>query len=706
MKIALKIGLVLVLALLSVAAINIGHNSEWYARLTAVAEPTTEYDVVIRRDRYGVPHILGQTDADTAFGLAYANAEDDFDTIQLRFASSRGRLGELTGEDGAASDYVYHLLNTRADVDERYETDLSPETRALVEAYAEGINLYAARHPGEVRIANLFPVTGEDIVTRFAMTTPFFYGFDRTLGALIANEEPPRDGEIGSERGSNGFAIAPSRTPDGSTRLIVNSHQPWTGPVAWYEAHVTSREGLDMMGGLFPGSPIPLTGHNRHLGWANTVNRPDLVDVYELTLDESGDNYRFDGEWRPLETRAVWLHVAMGPFVVPVRRTIHRSIHGPVIVNDNGAFAMRYAGIGEIRQVEQYYRLAKARNFEEWQQVMAMQALPSINYVYADAEGHIALLYNATFPGRTEGYDWRAVLPGDTSRALWSGYAPFSDAPFLIDPPSGYVFNANNTPCIATAPTDNLDCDAISPLHGVEVYTTNRMYRAAELLSALNRIGQQELLTVKYDTGYARESAIGRFLQQVIDIDVSDDAALAEAQAMLARWDWNLDNQGPADTLAAFLIRPIARQAYRGMDLPDPREELAAANAFLREHYGRLDPPLHDFLRLRRGDVDLPLVGGPDALRAIYWTETEGGQALASIGDSYIMDIWWDGDGRVHSRSVINYGTAVERPESPHYNDQSRLFAAMQMRPSWFHAEQLEPNIACSYRPGESCVER
>lgn len=703
MKLFGKIVLVLVLTIGSIAAINIVHNSVWFAQLTPVAEPTTEYDVVIRRDSYGVPHILGETDADTAFGMAYANAEDDFGTIEETLASARGRLAELTGQEGAALDYALHLLGTRETVEQRYETDLSPRTRALVEAYADGINLYAARHPEEVTLAGLFPVTGQDVVTRFALATPFFYGFDRTLAALVASEEPPRDGEIGSERGSNGFAVAPSRTPDGETRLIVNSHQPWTGQVAWYEAHVTSGEGLDMIGGLFPGSPLPLTGHNRYLGWANTVNRPDLTDVYELALDESGENYRYDDEWLPLESRRIWLHVAMGPFVVPVPRTIYRSVHGPVIVNDNGAFAIRYAGIDEIRQVEQYYRLVRARNFEEWQEVMAMQALPSINYVYADAEGHIALLYNATFPGRTEGYDWRGVLPGDTSRALWSGYAPFEEVPFLIDPPSGYVFNANNTPCIATAPTDNLDCGSFSPLFGIEIYETNRMHRAAELLSALNRIGRDELLTVKYDTGYSRDHATGRFLQQVLDLDVRDDAELVEAQAMLARWDWNLDNRGPADTLAALLIRPIARQAYRGLELPNPREELEAANAFLREHYDRLDPPLHDFLRLRRGDADLPLIGGPDTLRAIYWSETDGGQAIASVGDSYIMNVWWDSEGRVHSESVINFGAAVERPDSPHYNDQAPLFAAMRMKPTRFHAEDLARDIVCTYRPGESC---
>lgn len=475
MKLAAKFIGVLALILLVTAGVNSFLNSQWLASQQGIAAPETDYDVVIRRDRWGVPHVLGQSDADATFGLAYAHAEDAFFTMQKLLATARGRVGELNGQPGAAQDYVWHLFNVRADVDAGYDTILSPETRALIEAYAEGLNLYASEHPEELRLRGLFPVTGKDIATGFAFTSPFFFGIDRTLGALAAGEEPPRAGERENERGSNAFAIAPSRNPEDATMLVVNSHQPWTGPVAWYEAHVTSVEGLDMMGGLFPGSPVPLVGHNRTIGWANTVNRPDLVDVYALELNEAGDQYHYDDAWRELESRSIWLHVRMGPFVVPVPRTVYRSVHGPVMINDNGAFAIRYAGIGEIRHVEQYYRLTRGANFEEWQEVMQMQAIPATNFIYADAEGHIARFYNARFPDQTEGYDWRGLLPGNTSDTLWTRNAAFESISFLIDPSSGYVFDSNNTPCVATAEDDNLDCDSFSPLLGVESNETNRM---------------------------------------------------------------------------------------------------------------------------------------------------------------------------------------------------------------------------------------
>ena len=136
---------------------------------------------------------------------------------------------------------------------------------------------------------------------------------------------------------------------DGKTWLISNSHQPYEGQVAWYEAVTHSGEGLDMAGALFPGSPFVLLGHNRNLGWTNTVNRPDLVDVYRLVLNEAGDKYRFDGKWITLQTKRIWLPVKFGPFTLPVPQTVYRSIHGPVIKNEKGAFAVRYAGIDSVK---------------------------------------------------------------------------------------------------------------------------------------------------------------------------------------------------------------------------------------------------------------------------------------------------------------------------------------------------------------------
>ena len=485
---------------IAVAAVVVGLSS-WDALIAnpPAADPARPRSVRIDRDEWGVPHIHGRTDADVAYGIAIAHAEDDFRNLEEVLAAVRGRAGAILGEDGAKLDYVGHLIDAQAVADAGYG-GLSPATRALVEGYAQGLNDYARRHPGEIRLQGLFPVTGRDIVAGFVLRSPFFFGMDRVLGALAEGKLPPRDSGPPDERGSNAFAVTAARSDDATTRLIINSHQPWEGGVTWWELVVHSGEGWDFAGALFPGAPFPLLGHNRTLGWANTVNRPDLIDVYRLTLNADRTQYRLDGKFLPLEAKRVWLRVRLGPLVLPVPRMIYRSRHGAVILNDLGGFAIRHAGIGDVRQVEQYYRLNKARNFTEWKAVMAMQAVPATNFVYADADGHIGMFYNALFPDRRPGHDWKGVLPGDTSATLWTGYKPWNAIPMVVDPRAGWVANSNNKPSVATAAAENLNPADFAPELGIETYTTNRMHRFAEQFAAINEpVSRAALLRIKFD---------------------------------------------------------------------------------------------------------------------------------------------------------------------------------------------------------------
>lgn len=674
-------GLLAVAALLAAIFVGLASWDNLSAR-GSLPDPAKRRDVRIVRDGFGVPHIHGKTDADVAYGIAIAHAEDDFRNIEEIVAAIRGRLGAITGQDGAGIDYAGALLGANATAAAHYD-ELSPATRALVEAYAQGLNEYAAKHPAEQRLRGLFPINGRDIVAGFMLRSPFFFGLDRPLSALAAGKAVPRDAGPADERGSNAFAVAGRRSSDGATRLIVNSHQPWSGGVSWWELVVHSDEGWDFAGALFPGAPYPLLGHNRNLGWANTVNRPDLIDIYALKLDESGDSYRYDGAWRRLEKRTVWLRVKFGPLVLPVPREILRSVHGPAIRNERGVFAIRYAGFGDVRQVEQYYRLNKARNFAEWRQIMAMQAISGTNFVYADAAGHIGMFYNARFPARAKGFDWRGVLPGDTSKAVWTRYLPWKADPMIVDPPAGWVANSNNNPFLSTAPADEPSAGDFPAEMGVESFVTNRALRYQALFAALGDrpISRADLLRIKFDKGYAKDGWAGRWLARIAAVDTSSAPDLAAAQALLARWDWTLDGQGPADTLVTVVIAPAARTAYLGVPLADPATALREAVDAVQKPFGRLEVPLGDYQRLRRGKLDLPLYGGPETLRAIIGKTAPDGRRVADNGDGFIMLIEWPKAGPVRSQSVHQFGAATIRTASPHYADQSPLFATERWKP-------------------------
>ena len=673
--------------------------------------PEHRYDTVIARDRWGVPHIFGTTDPDVAYGIAYAHAEDDFATLQEVIAMTRGRAGALTGKDGAGADFAFHLLGARATVDRDYDKQPA-DVRALLDGYASGLNLYAARHPGEVRLARLFPVDGHDVATGFVLRSPFFYGLENTLGALAENKPLPREtaglqpdatpaAPAGTENGSNAFAVAPRRSSDGATRLVSNAHQPWRGGVAWYELVVHSGTGWNFAGATFPGAPYPLLGHGVSLGWTNTVDRPDLVDLYKLVLNPGGDAYRYDGRWRPLERHRVWLPVKLwGPFVLPVPKTVYRAVQGPVIENRSGAFAIRYGGADQLKMVEEYYRLGRARDWREWSVALAMQGVPATNFIYADAAGRIAHVYNASFPNRKPGYDYTHVLPGDTSADYQPGTVPWAMVPQHVDPASGFLINANNTPFQAAGAGSELDPKAYLPLLGIETDTTNRGIRAIELMSADHSISGAGLEAIKYDSGVSRNSWAARWFADLARADAKGDQRIVAAQALLARWNWNFDGRHPGQALAALLMRTGQKWHYQRQPEIDPRQALVDATAYLQRVFGRLDPPLGDMLRLRQGSVDLPLDGAPDVLRAsALWDEASDGRLAVRHGDSFLMFMTWDRQGRVASRSIQPYGAATTRPGSPHYTDQAALFAGHCTKPVFFGPSALRANLERVYRP-------
>jgi acyl-homoserine-lactone acylase len=661
-------------------------------------QPVQKYDVEIVRDEFGVPHINGKTDADAAYGLAYAHSEDDFGVLQEVIAMTRGRAGALMGKDGAAIDYVMNLLAVRDTVDRQYK-DIPADVRKVLDAYAAGLNHYAEKHPGEIRLKKLFPVNGEDVAAGFVLRAPFFYGLNSSIEKLVEGKDPPaRPMEllgrkaaltpIGREpemNGSNAWAIAPKRMSDGKTWLISNAHQPYEGSVAWYEAVVHSGEGLDMAGALFPGSPFVLLGHNRNLGWTNTVNQPDLVDEYKLVLNKDGTQYRMDGKWKPLTKKRIWLRVKMGPIVLPVPRDIYRSEHGPVIKNDKGAFAIRYAGMDNIKSLEQYFRIQKAGNHDEWVKAMQIGGTPATNYLYADKTGKIAYYYYALHPNRKPGFNYNSVLPGDRSELIWNGSRPWSEIPQIIDPKSGFVTNANNTPFMAAGEGSELNRADFPQEMGIEARKTNRIIRALELMPLEGKITPEALMAMKYDTAYSQKSFVGGWMKTLFALDLSKEPKLEAAQDLLRQWDWNSDGNHKADAIGEAMVHMAARDAYNGRKLPDAKAMLTEVHDHFMKHFGRLDPKLGDVQRLIRGKVNIPAYGGTDTLRAAtIWDPQDNGQMRVRHGDSFIMLTTWDAAGRVESRSLQPYGAATNRPNSPHYTDQMEMFSNKQYKPVHF----------------------
>lgn len=659
------------------------------------------YKARIVRDAFGVPHIYGARDADVGFGLAYAHAEDDWATMEEVLLFTRGELGRRTGKDGAITDYLMAAFDIATVIDTKYEKDLAQETRVLVEAYAAGINLYCADHAGACD--GVAPVSGRDVVAGFVARTPFFYGLDEHLKALFDGDvktveaaDRAREAFLKLDRrgelGSNAMAVAPSRTDDGHTRLMVNSHQPFTGPVAWYEARLKSDEGWDMVGALFPGAPLILVGAGRDLGWGLTVNKPDLVDVFHLETNKKQNptRYKFDGAWRDFEQGEARFRVKLfGPLSLPVKRPVLRSVHGPVFETPDGYYAVSFAGAGEVRAVEQWFKMNKAQNFDEWRAAMAMQAVPSFNAIYGDRAGNIAYFYNASIPVRSEEWDWSKAAPGDRADLIWNGVRPFGSAPSVVNPESGYVVNANHTPFEASGPGDNPQRTDYPPHFGISDRMTNRGLRVQALFGGDASITREEFLQYKMDHVYAPNSRLRKLINRlVVDDAVRADASLHEAAALLSAWG----GAAHADDRSAALAIRIGQLALGFLlngeeaETPDPVAALRQAVDEFETGFGRIDPKWGEVNRLKRGATDLPLNGGPDVLRAIYAVDNpKDGSYTAMAGDGVVVYADWPtaatgGEGAPVIRIIHQFGAATLDKTSQHYDDQAPLYSAEEFR--------------------------
>ena len=682
---------------------------------SAFIPPKGAYDVEIIRDRYGVPHIYGKRDADVAYGLGYAATEDDFKNVSETILMSRGCFSREVGRKGLVFDLLVRMFRFRELVERNFEVQLSPEIRTICQAYADGFNHYAALHPEKVP-KGLLPATAVDLVTGFVMRTPFFFGLDSEIRRIMG---PKREKPLSSPKehtggvfsrdlpiGSNTFAVSPLRTPDGKTHLAINSHQPFDGPVSWYEVHLKSEEGLNITGGTFPGSPVVLHGHNPDLGWAHTVNLPDLYDIYVLQMDpEDPNQYLFDGEYRELErSEAVVTMKLWGNLRVPIRREILSSVHGPVIRRPHGVYAVKLAGYGDIRQVEQWFRMGKARNMTEFETALRMQAIPSFNVGYADKDGNIWYLYNALLPLRNPRYDWTSYLPGDTSETLWSSYLPFDQLPQVRNPKSGFIQNCNSTPFRTTLGPENPKEATYERSFGIEPpdRMTNRALRLCEILGTDDSITEEEFYACKYDRQYSEASRPALLREQIVSsLDPGTlEPIAAEALRLFRSWDLRADPENRGTAIAVLTLEPVVRAEMFGKPVPDAVPIFLERARQLHDRYGRIDVPWKEINRLVRGDLQLGLGGGPDLVNCIYG-DWNGEYLQAVAGDCYVLLVTWNPDGSVLSRSVHQYGSATSNPGHPHYADQALLFAEGKLKPTWFGSEDLDNHTKARYRPGE-----
>ncbi len=638
-------------------------------------------NITIARDSFGVPHIFAPTDPEVAYGLAWAHAEDDFETLQLVALGGKSKLGTAWGKKGAEADYVIQLLRIRKTVEEQWQS-LSPDFVELVKGYVAGLNAYAKAHPQEIKYKKAFPYDEKDYMTAVVFSTSLFCGVEEVLPRILGGTIPIIPGF--NPQGSNAFAFNSNKTTSGESFLAINAHQPLEGPVAFYEAHLQSEQGWNILGGLFPGACVILHGTNENLGWAHTVNYQDKIDVYQLEMNPANkDQYKFDGQWVNLEVTKSKLHVKGIP--VTVSKKIYWSKYGATLKTDKGVFSVRIPAAMDIRALEEWYRMNKAKNFTEFYRALGMTSLPMFNIMYADRYDTIFYISNGKMPRRNPdtSFHWKSTLPGNTSKTLWTRFKTIVELPQYINPPSGYLFNTNHSPFLATDPQYNLDKNKADKNDGYETYHNNRSQRVTELIGP-GKIDYEGFKKIKFDQQLPKELKYTYGIDSLLNLDAGKYPELKELITTFQSWDRKavISSKGAAIFLLIYeqVSKKLRGTPPRQLTVDESIIAFQYAKDQMIEHFGKTGIELGDIQKLVRGDDARPAWGLPDVLTAAYTTPYKNGMRKVSSGDAYICFVRYPKNGGLPIIESVNTFGASMHPDSPHYKDQMTMFQNQQTK--------------------------
>jgi acyl-homoserine lactone acylase PvdQ len=673
--------------------------------------------VEIIRDDFGVPHVYGKTDADAVFGLLFAQAEE---------------LAEVEGESAIFSDLRARLYMTVDEARAAYAS--APEwLRALCNAWADGLNYYLLTHP-EVK---------PKLLTRFEPWMPMFFsegsiGGDieqipleriaRFYGGDAAGEPIAAARDIEAEfappGGSNGFAVSGDRTESGNALLLINPH------TSFYfrgEVHIVSEEGLNAYGAVTWGQFFVYQGFNEKTGWMHTSTHVDFIDefVEEVSREDGKLLYRYGEELKPVEVSEVSLKYKDGDKVRERAFTVYHTHHGPVTHDVDGKWTVTKINWDPVNALIQSFTRTKLDNYDEFREMMNIRTNSSNNTVFADAEGNIAYFHGNFIPKRDTRFDFSKPVDGSDPATDWQGLHTVDEAVTILNPPNGWIQNANSTPFTAAAEFSPKREDY--PAYMAPDHENFRGVHAVRVLSDVDELTLDGLIELAHDPylpGF--EKLIGGLLEAWDQAD-EHDAAVAEPIAVLTEWNLATGEDSVAMSLAHFYgMNYLARAPFpEGLSemeritmlgtttRPSERlEVLAETVAMLESDFGDWRMPWGEINRFQRlsGAIQLTYDDNQPSL-AVGMANSRWG-ALADFGakrrdgtkrlygdngNSFVAVVEF-GD-RVKAKSILAGGQSND-PDSPHFFDQAPLYAEQQFKDVAYYREDVERRAQERYRPG------
>jgi acyl-homoserine-lactone acylase len=698
--------------------------------------------VEIRRTSYGVPHILAEGLEGMGYGLAWVMMEDYREQVVEAILRSNGRWGLAVGQEGVEGDFAGRMAHDYAASTFHL---LPKDVRDVLDGFARGMNDFARVYrdvlPGWVPEN----ITAHDIAARdigvwnggavraFARSRAEDPANPAPEDASTAPDDPlaspsdllsswmawaQRDGEGDPEVGSNAWAFAPERSTTGNALFLRNPHLSWTA--GYYEAHVRVPGILDFYGDFRLGGPFTtIGGFNRRLGFATTNNYPDLNQLYALLRDpEDPGAYLFDGGSVPLEIRTVSVEYREEDGVGSETRDFTFTPLGPVIhETPDTLFVLRAHSLTQFRVPEQWLRMMRAQNLEEWKEGMRVRAKVSSNLTYADADGNILIFWNAAIPLLPHAYTPGEPILATSSDEVWTSLYPFEELPHLLNPQGGYVQNANDPPYYYNL-NEPLD-PARYPENFPEPRLRFRTQNSLELVHTQGVMSLEEMVELKHSMKMILADRVKDELVAAVR-DRNPQGETAEAIALVESWDNTVGKESRGSTLFEiwagryFEVTDSERQ-FRvpwSMEEPtttprgigDPERAVQAFEWALEEMKGRFgswDVSWGEVHRIRVEGKDIPVGGCASALgcfRVLGYQEDTDGKFKVYRGDGWVLAVEFSDPPRAYS--ILAYGNS-NRPESPHFYDQAELFAENRMKRVAFTEEEIERDLVLRYHPGE-----
>jgi acyl-homoserine-lactone acylase len=688
--------------------------------------------VTITRDDWGIAHVYGKTDADAVFGMIYAQAEDDFNRVETNYINAMGRLAETEGEAKIYQDLRMKLFIDPEALKKEYAA--SPEwLKRLMNAFADGLNYYLAKHPEvKPRVIKRFEPwmalsftegsIGGDIERVNLAQLESFYG-----KVAVGQASSAADEEIEEPRGSNGMAVAPSNTADHHALLLINPH---TSFFFRSELQMVSDQGLEAYGAVTWGQFFVYQGFNEHAGWMHTSSGVNALSEYLETVEKKGDHYiyKYGKEERPVEAKEITVPYKTAEGMAAKKFTVYRTQHGPIIRETDGKWVSIRLMQEPVKALTQSYTRTKAKDYKSFRQTMELHTNSSNNTIFADADGDIAYFHGNFIPRRDTSFDWTKPVDGSNPATEWKGLLSVDEAPRLLNPKSGWLYNSNNWPWSAAGPSSPKKEDF--PVYVETGGESARGLHAIRVLQDKKDFTVDSLIAAAYDsylTWFEKPIPCLVKAWDNADADHPLKTKLSEQIGALRGWDLRWGATSVPTSLAVFWGEDVQKRVGRdarkaGIYTSDyictkaPPElllqSLSDASDRLAADFGGWKTPWGDINRFQRltGDIVQSFSDAGPSIPVSFTSSVWG--SLASFGaHAYQGTKKWYGTSGNSFVAVVEFGDKVRaravtaggesgKPASLHFNDEAQRYSTGDLREVYFYKSQLKGHTEREYHPG------